>query len=401
MDTLAPTPTNFRALPVLAAPASVDREKGLIRGASAIQAVEALGHDMLIDEITLFQTSKLGNEASAGIKMRFTHPGMCDDALGKMVGRATNFRIAGDKVLVDVQLNDASAVSPQGDLRDYILTLAEEDPEAFGLSIAFINRPVYKFADGSERDASDFAEVPKDAVEGKPFARIEKLRAVDFVDEPAANRDGLFSAAFTNTTGEAAEAVFSQLDSMREALGLSLDDCHAFAVRYLNARGWQATQMAAPVAGNKEGLSTMEITADQLAGLLKDHAEFSEVILGEYDAGKSEAAILEAVHAAKEAQREAALSQVTADFEAYKAQADADKAEADEQIEALKAQIDTLNKELSEARDLGGSPVDPGLDAGADDGKTMSEAAFAELNKTNPTACAQFIKDGGRVVADD
>ena len=66
----------------------------------------------------------------------------------------------------------------------------------FGMSMVIQGRRVWTLADGSEMDVEDFKEGrrPESATTEKPVIRIKQLMAVDAVDEPAANRDGLFAA---------------------------------------------------------------------------------------------------------------------------------------------------------------------------------------------------------------
>ncbi len=200
-----------------AAPARVDRENHVIFGVSAMQAVEALGHKLMVDAKTLEQFVALGNAAAHGLKSRFTHPGLSADGLGKHLGRIRNFRVEGDKAIGDLYLSETAAKSPHGDLRDYVETLAEEDPEAFGLSVVVDGYGAWQLADGTE--ASDGDGKPTTAIGKYPALRVTAAYAVDAVDEPAANRDGLFSA-FTGTTSELAARVYGVLDHEPDAPAL-------------------------------------------------------------------------------------------------------------------------------------------------------------------------------------
>ena len=226
--TLSATPTGLRIgdatvrrVPVArhrfnayAAPARVDREKHVIFGVSALQAVEALGHRLMVDQVALQQFVDLGNAAKNGLKSRFTHPGLSADGLGKHLGRIRNFRVDGDKALGDLYLSETAARSPHGDLRAYVESLADEDPESFGMSMVFEGYGVWKLNDG--REVEDAGQRPQDAREKYPTIRLVATYAVDVVDEPAANRDGLFSA-FRGTTSELAAAVYEILDSHTDA----------------------------------------------------------------------------------------------------------------------------------------------------------------------------------------
>lgn len=189
--------------------AAVDRSAHVIYGVSALQAVEALGHRMLIDRTTLEQFVDISNGKPKGLKSRFTHPGLSADGMGKFLGRMRDFRIDGDKAIGDLHLSDTAARSPHGDLRDYVESLAESDPEAFGMSIVFEGYGSWVLSDGSEVD--DAGHRPDGARDKMPTARIVDTYAVDAVDEPAANRDGLFGA-FSKTTNLLAADVYKLLD---------------------------------------------------------------------------------------------------------------------------------------------------------------------------------------------
>lgn len=197
----------------------VDRENHILFGVSAMQAVEALGHNLIIDQTSLQQFANIANTKPRGLKSRYTHPGLSSDGLGKFVGRMTNFVVQGDKVIGDILLSTIAAKSPEGNLRDYLESLAEEAPDMFGMSVVIHLDEYWRLDDGTEVPASTpegRTKRPQNAKDKYPVARITQAHAVDFVDEPAANRDGLFSAfsAFNNTTSLAAASLFSTLDEI-------------------------------------------------------------------------------------------------------------------------------------------------------------------------------------------
>lgn len=166
---------------------SVDREAGVIYGYSVITKGPALGHGIEIDDKTLGQVVELGNQAKMGIKARFDHPNASNTSMGTFLGRTKNFRKAGDRVIGDLYLSESAKEAPQGDLYSYVLGLADRDPQAFGASIVFEGK--------SELQLKEDGTRKKDA-KGNPLpalARIEKLLAIDIVDEPAANASGFFS----------------------------------------------------------------------------------------------------------------------------------------------------------------------------------------------------------------
>lgn len=158
----------------------VDTQAGVIRGAKVIQLGDVNdSRPWYVDQETMAQVVKFGNQPNKGLKARFTHPNMSDDGMGKYLGRWQNFRIEGDSVLADLHLSDSAAKSPSGDLKGYVLQLAADDPEAFGVSVATKLAP--EMFQTSEKDDTT------------PVAlRLVGLYAADVVDEPAATRGGLF-----------------------------------------------------------------------------------------------------------------------------------------------------------------------------------------------------------------
>lgn len=169
----------FRTKALRGAPKSgVDRAAKRVNGVKVMQMGKVNdSRPWEVDAETLDQVVQFGNAPNKGTKARFTHPSMSDDGFGKYLGRWTNFRVEGDSAYADLQLAESAFNTPNGDLGTYILDMAEEDPESFGVSAATSLAGVM------------YTEVP----EGKTLPlRLDGLRAVDFVDEPAATRGGLF-----------------------------------------------------------------------------------------------------------------------------------------------------------------------------------------------------------------
>jgi hypothetical protein len=218
---IADAPSYFRVAGLRTPPQSIDRESRVINGFAAITRGEALGHDMWIDGAMLAQVAELGNATKGGLKSRFTHPGLSADALGTYLGRAKNFRVEGDVVRADLHLAESAAKSPKGDLADYVMSLAEEDPEAFGTSIVFSHdfEAEEKFTD-ENLSAKKFVSPDGDNKNNYPHARIKELRAVDAVDSPAANPGGFFSDG--DELPAMAEAAFSYLFGIKSEVDGSL-----------------------------------------------------------------------------------------------------------------------------------------------------------------------------------
>lgn len=217
-------PTQWRgpvALGVRADGKAVDREggdngAGIIRGAAVITRGEALGHGMWIDGVMLQQTHDAIRAAGKrGVKARFTHPGLSSDGLGTFLGRYKNPRLDGDVVRADIHFAKSARSTPDGDLAEYVMQLAESDPEAFGNSIVFRHdfeaEEQFELDNQHEVEETDrrgkpikrlrFRSPDPNNVKHYPHARLKQLRAIDAVDSPAANPSGMFHA--TDVAGEA------------------------------------------------------------------------------------------------------------------------------------------------------------------------------------------------------
>lgn len=202
-------------------PATIDRtggryRAGLLGGTAVVTAGEAIGHDLWLDADFLAACVTAINTTPAGLKCRFTHPGLCADGLGTLLGRLTDARLDGLTVRADLHLTPTAYDTPHGNLGDYVLSLAETDPAACGVSI------VYTPDQAAETDflaahVTGGMFVSPDPLNGNnlPHARLAKLHAADVVDDPAANPAGMFS---TDAAGTDAAA-----ELIDYALGLSAD----------------------------------------------------------------------------------------------------------------------------------------------------------------------------------
>ena len=203
----------FQSPPVFSPPAGIiDFEKGIIRGITIAKIGPAKGHDGLIDKTFLLQLVNMAASRPQGIKARFGHPNMCATALGTYLGRFFNYSSDGSSVTADLHLDDSARYTPNGNLFDYVLKMAQSNPDMFGASIVF--------------EAGEF-EFSESVVDGKlvktRLFRLKELRATDIVDEPAAT-NGLFSAdsvpalatQFLDQNPALAEFIFSKPESVIE-----------------------------------------------------------------------------------------------------------------------------------------------------------------------------------------
>ena len=235
---------------------------GLLSDVAVITRGEALGHGNWIDPEFLKSVEIAINMTSdRGVKSRYTHPDDSGDGLGSNLGRVLNASIDGDTVRADLHVAQTAHSTPDGNLAAYIMDLAEEQPDAFGLSIAFQRdrEAEIKFAvqhgaklrktwDGGEYlDLEDFKSPDPDNAGNLLHVRLKELRAVDAVDEPAANPSGLFHKASAAAEADALLSYALGRSTERPTLttfDADPDRVSGFVNRWLDRNGLQLAAKA-------------------------------------------------------------------------------------------------------------------------------------------------------------
>lgn len=249
-----------RGLPSMAAGTSeaspIDRDggdygAGLIRGAAVISRGEALGHDFWVDSSMLDQVVAAINGFSRGSKSRFAHPSLSGDGMGTFLGRFKNAYRDGDTVRADQHLAKSAHNTPNGDLASYVMDLAEEDPKAFGSSIAFKHDEDAEEEFANTHNQGGIHDHPMafrspDALNTSniPHARLKKLVAVDVVDSPAASPNGFLAEQelAEDATQLARYALGLQaeqpaLSALGSQFGTHPDRLREFVGRFLDSNG--------------------------------------------------------------------------------------------------------------------------------------------------------------------
>lgn len=190
MHTLTTPPQSglFRTSTVSAPPVRVDRTARVIFGASLMQIGdlgEGDSRHWTVTQDSLQQAYTFATRGNNGLKARFTHPNMSSDGMGSYLGRWKNFKLDNGTLRADLHIADAAFKSPQGDLGTYVMDMAENDPDMFGVSLAteLDMSSLMDFENKSETSGS---------LDRWPM-RFTVIRAGDVVDEPAATRGGMFS----------------------------------------------------------------------------------------------------------------------------------------------------------------------------------------------------------------
>jgi hypothetical protein len=248
----------FRARTATANASEIDREGGMygfgvISGASIITRGEALGHDLWVDADFLSDVTAAGNAKHTGLKARFTHPGLSSDGLGTYLGKVHNLRTEGDQVLGDLHFQESATKTPDGNLADYVMQLAEDAPEDFGISIVFDHDIAASELHTLENtQGGRFVSPDEDNKNNYPHARLQQLRAADVVDSPAANPDGLFHRE--QQIAQDAEGLFefafglSDERPTLQALSVDGDRIKAAVSRFLSRHNLSLVKEAEPMA---------------------------------------------------------------------------------------------------------------------------------------------------------
>lgn len=174
----------------------VDREKGIIHDVVLAQAGPAKGHGTICEMPFISKIVEEGMKMSAGVKVHFGHPSMSEETLGAFTGRAFNHRLKGNQAIADIHLSQTAIKSPKGDLYNYLLGLAESEPDIFGMSVVTSgNRYHQKDENGEYVEITWDDEGNSNYDSSKEvFETFEALCGVDFVDEGALTPNGLFSS---------------------------------------------------------------------------------------------------------------------------------------------------------------------------------------------------------------
>ncbi len=210
---------------------------GYIENFAVITSGEALGHGMWVDTEFVAAVALQLSASKKGIVSRYTHPNMSGDALSKGLGRVVYRADGNGKVRGDLHFYKAAHKSPDGNLAEYLMDLASDDPESFGASISF-ERDV----EAEENYANDnpSSNDPRN-VNNLPHVRLNTLRFVDIVSQPAANPDGLFCADDTFKQADALMGYMLGLSTDKpdtsEIFSVDADRLAQFTQRYLSSNG--------------------------------------------------------------------------------------------------------------------------------------------------------------------
>lgn len=254
MSKLKAHPEWLKANAPKATPIGVDREARVIRG--FLVAEEGPLRSEGRGEFTadgIKQIAELMAAEPKGLKSRFAHPTLSSDGLGKFLGRAVDPQVTpvvrnGElraAVRADLHLSEtAFEGNPNGNLGEYLMDLAEEDPDALGASLVIKPRKEYRL-DKKGRPLTD-----EQGNELPPIWHPVELHAVDLVDTGDATRAFLgFEGLPDSVVRQASELLDRQFSGCtREVIRARLD---AWLDKYFDMRGIEGTEPAAKPEENK------------------------------------------------------------------------------------------------------------------------------------------------------
>lgn len=365
-----------------------DYGAGVIHGASLITRGEALGHGAWVDQFMVKQTvDKVNGTGDSGLKVRFTHPGLSSDGLGKLTARAKNARLSKDKnkAFADLHIVESSRDTPDGDLGGYVMTLAEKDGDTFGTSIVFFSdeeaEAEFENDHLEEVEVEDYQGRPvkrmrfrspdEQNTQNLPHRRIGELRAVDVVDEPAANPDGLFHRESSDIAANATQLIeycLGDRDDAEAFNGINPERAKQFFNRFLENHDLEVI----PKMSTKTETPEVDKTdpADQFADRKSSAAlyksEFGDVLGPQY--------FCEGL----------SIDEARAEFNKHQfAEKDKEISELQSQVELLKEEKAGLQKKVDAAKAAGAGEEDAFDTGGTHDETPKKESVtrFADGRK--------------------
>lgn len=333
--------------------ARVDRKAGkagMIYGARAMQfgpLSEGDSRPFFVDDTTLSQVAAFVNRQPSGLKMRFSHRSGLDAHIGKAANASVIGEGEGSYVAIDASMSKAATRTPNGDLAGYVMDLADESPEDFGLSVA-----------GTQFDAAAMRSAKRE--DGLFPIRFKGLKAIDLASDPAAT-SGLFEIKEGDKVSfedHAAWLIDTHLD------GLSRSDIEArfseFTTAYFDDKGNDM-----PDTDNAE----LQAATDRIAELEAELAKHDEIVEPEEEStelSESEKSARATLKARAELTALCKLAKVDDDIRDLMIEANFDRKEAQEFLK-VSGYLSASNPAISEGgTDMGEKKKTPEDEFGAE-----------------------------------
>lgn len=354
---------------------NVNKEKGVIKNVHVVTEGEAKGHDFWLNKQFIKDVVAQGKASTTGMKVRFGHPNMSSEALGTYVGRLNNFRlrqvenpdypddkettktlnIAIADLYMDESARKAPQSSPENNPYDYVLELAETNPDMFGLSIVFRGNGFDEKPKKAKNDVGQERELNQ--------IKLGVLYGADVVDEPAAN-DRLFHSG---TFAETATSFLDDNEQIYDLINENPQILETFLQRYQEYKNNLKTSEMAENTENKvektaevetENLekeeTTEEVVQETTEEVTTEEKSFSKTVLESLSfikdklTGKKKEKEEKSDPTAEEiAQFNESKSEILSTIEDIKASL----AKKDEEIASLKAEIQEKDSEIAKYQD--------------------------------------------------
>ena len=207
---------------------SVAENREIVMGVAVI--TKGVTHDERgeFDDAALDKVVEFGNASKFGIKSRYGHPNMSSTALGTFLGRFKSFRKEGEVVRADLYIDPSAHETPDGDLAKYVMSMATNDPDAFGTSVVIKAHFIDRSKDNSRETDAEMEEDKKKEEDGEfsefPLIVVDDLFACDVVDDPAANNAFFGKRFFTDSVKlssemtEALDRFLAEPDGVEQAI---------------------------------------------------------------------------------------------------------------------------------------------------------------------------------------
>jgi len=184
---------------------AIDKENRRLNGVIAIEPIDikdwrpfTINDEFIQDLVTFAEKQK------AGVKSHFGHN---YNNLGKMLGRAKNWRVEDGKAKYDLDIYESADKSPGlNGLGTYILELLSEDNKAMMTSIVFKEEYFYQLDSAGQKlkvyyvDKKSGEWVRPNPTLGKVYPQFGQLYSTDLVEEGAAT-NSMFSIEETEDSG--------------------------------------------------------------------------------------------------------------------------------------------------------------------------------------------------------
>ena len=241
--------------------------------------------------------------------------------------------------------------------------------------------PVHSWWEEDEDGDSGYR--PDNALTELPVVRVETLRAGDVVDEPAANRDGMFSQHLWGTNVLAEEA-FGQIDELLGRMGMKPAKALDIALKYCDARGVSAKgmKMAEKQVDKEKTVEAPVVNTEELAKLQADMKALQDRLAAEEEA-KQEALhrnekLTEALDNTNKRVADMELAARTTRFRALAAGWAGDPAQHVALLEALGEGSDLFNAYATQQNAVAEQLQKGGLFAELGHGKDMATGSAAD-----------------------